>query len=804
MDKIDQVNIEEEGIDIRKWFLFFLRYWHLFVLSILLAQLLVFLIVSFSPRQYEVSAQILIRNDKNPLDKEQMFTSALYDPYKTENEKGILRSKSVTRNALRKLDFYTGYFELNKFRKIELYNQTPFIISKDTSHLQPLNLLFTVNFLNDSLIVIKSEGDNVALYDFATERIVKRINKFRFEDTARFGQVTGNAFCRFTLMPGYEFLSKSNIHKTFYFQFYSINQLIGMYRQFKIDNDRVSSMINVKLRCPNPLKGADFLNSLTNEYLRKGMERDNNKAEATIRFIDAQLIDIVDSLHQSSDRLQIFKSSNKVLDIGFQAEKVYNKIEELEAEKSKLLVRKRYFTYLLENLKSKAEISDLVVPGGLDISDPVLNKLIMELSTLYSDRAELSFNSVQNNPYINSLELKINDTRQKLAETARTILDATKISIDETELLIANTEKELNQLPKEQQKFLNIERKFKLNDELYTYLLTRRSEMEIFKASNLPANDLIDSADPNDAILVSPNKKASTMIALLLGIFLPATILYIRDTINNKIRTREDIQRLTKLPIVGQIIASRAVSVPAVISEPNSLLSESYRTLRTNLQFVIDESVSNAILVTSARQGEGKSFTALNLAAIYSFYGKKTILVDFDLRKSSINERLKLNAESGLSNYLSKNATFENIIIKNSKINFDLIVAGPVPPNPSELVASSLTLELFSRLKREYDIIIVDSPPVGIVSDAIMIYPHTDVSLLVVRYNFTHLDIFENTINDIKEKKIDKVNIVLNDLEISKGRYGYGYGYGYGYSKNSLKEGKKGRAKGLVSKKKRA
>jgi tyrosine-protein kinase Etk/Wzc len=489
--------------------------------------------------------------------------------------------------------------------------------------------------------------------------------------------------------------------------------------------------------------------------------------------------DIVDSLHLSGEQLQDFRSSNKVMNIGYQADKVYSHLEELAAEKAKLLVKKRYFDYLIQQLHSKAEMKELVSPATMDINDPVLNNLIIELSGLYSERTELSFNSIKDNPYLSSLDLKISDTRGKLLDAARGIKAATDIAIDETNTQIIDAESTLNRLPKDQQQLLSIERKFNLNDELYTYLLTRRSEMEIFKASNVPENEILDSADAEDAILVSPNLRLNLIIAFILGLLVPGIFIYFRETMNNRIRTREDILNYTQHPIIGQVIDSRNSDFPAVLKEPNSILTESYRTLRTNLQFIIDESVSNVLLVTSAIQGEGKSFTALNLASVYAFYGKKTILVDFDLRKSQLRSNLEIKTDKGLSNYLSKNCSFNDIILSNENINFDLIIAGTVPPNPSELVSSKLTSDLFNQLRKSYDIIIVDSPPLGIVSDALLIYPNCDISLLVVRYNYTSREVFENVLVDLTARNIQKVNIILNDIVISKSNYGYGYGYGY-------------------------
>lgn len=785
------VSIEEQGIDLKKWFRLFVSNWPIFVLclALVLAGSIVFIMVSLP--QYELRTNILISKDNNPLDKAQLFSTAFYnDPYQLENEKGVLSAKSVTQKAIRQLDFTTAYYVKRRFNKVELYNGSPFTVDKDTSHLQPVGIYFSVKLLNDSLLEVQAEGENVVLYDFSQNEVSRIIPDFHFSDTVSFGEITGNSFCRFNILPGFENLNSENLQRIFYFRFFSQRELVSFFRRFNVETNRGSSIIAVSFRHENPQKAADFLNKLTSEYLRRGVERDNQIASATIFFIDAQLIDIVDSLHLSGERLQDFRSSKKVMNIGYQADKVYTKIEELEAGKAKLLVKKRYFNYLIQNLQSKTEINDLVSPSTLEINDPVLNNLIIELADLYSERVELSFNSIKDNPYLNSLEHKINDTRGKLLDAAQSIKEATEIAIEETETQIVEAESTLNRLPKDQQQLLNIERKFKLNDELYTYLLTRRSEMEIFKASNIPENEILDGADAEDAQLVSPNIKLNLIVALLLGLMIPGIFLYFRETMNSRIRTRDDILRFSQHPLIGQVIDSKYSDFPAVLKEPNSVLTESYRTLRTNLQFIIDESVSNALLVTSAIQGEGKSFTALNLASVYAFYGKRTILVDFDLRKSQIRENLGITAEKGLSNYLSKNCSFDEIVYSSDSINFDLILSGPVPPNPSELVSSPLSAELFTRLKQNYDIIVIDSPPLGVVSDALLLYPFCDISLLVVRYNYTSLDVFENVMIDLNARNIKKINIVLNDVSLPKSRYGYGYGYGYGYLSGDEKKPK--------------
>lgn len=782
----EKIAIEEQGIDIKKWLVLFLRNWMFLLVCVVIAMACAMVYIVYTPPVYELSTNILVNNKANPLDKAQLFTSAFYnDPYQLENEKGVLNAKSVTRKALQQLDFDVAYYLKNRFNRTELYSATPFSVDIDTSHLQPLDVFFSVRFLSDTLIVINAEGEDVLLYDFITEKSHTSIKEFHFNDTLTFGQITGNSFCRFTLMPGFEYLSEENLRKTYYFRFCSIRQLTGTFRQFKIENDRGSSILHVSFRYTNPGKAAVFLNKLTAQYLQKGVERDNLIARATIRFIDHQLTEIVDSLYTSGERLQDFRTTKKVHDIGFQTEKAYSRLEILETEKAKLMVKKRYFNYLIENLQLKSEVNELVPPTTLDINDPVLNNLIMELVSLYSERAELSFNSIKDNPYISSLERKIADTRRKLLDASRNVLEATDISLEETDSQISEAEHELDHLPKAQQQLINIERRFKLNDELYTYLLTRRSEMEIFRASNIPVNEILDTADPEDARIVSPDIRVNLMIALMLGLLFPGAVIYLRETLNNKIRSREDIMKLTGHTLIGQVIDSKNTNFPAALMDPGSVLTESYRTLRTNLQFVINESAPNIILVTSAIQGEGKSFTALNLASVYAFYDKKTIMIDFDLRKSRISENLDIQTKKGLSNYLSKNATLDEIIIRDEKLNFDIILSGPVPPNPSELVSSALTSTLFTELRKRYDFIIINSPPMAIVSDALVIYPHVNTTLLVVRYNYTPTEVFETLLTDLKARDIRKINIVLNDISLSNSRYGYGYGYGYAYGYRS-------------------
>jgi capsular polysaccharide biosynthesis protein len=306
------IAIEEQGIDIKKWFGLFLRNWLLFFFSLVIALVVAILFITFSTPQYELATHILINKEQNPLDKAELFSSIYTDPYQLENEKGILRAKSVTASALKQLDFQTSYYATQKFNKVELYKNSPFTVEIDTTHLQPVGVFFSLIFINDSLMKIEAEGEEVTLYDFSTNQVLQKIPEFKFIDTVKFGEITGNSYCRFAILPGFTYIKNKELDKKYYYKFHSLGQLIRRFRNFKIENDRGSSILTISFRYRQPSKAADYLNKLIREYLIKGVERDNLIAEATIRFIDAQLVDIVDSLFLSGERLQDFQSSKDV------------------------------------------------------------------------------------------------------------------------------------------------------------------------------------------------------------------------------------------------------------------------------------------------------------------------------------------------------------------------------------------------------------------------------------------------------------------------------------------------------------
>ena len=778
----------EDSIDIKAFLFKCLRQWYYFGAFLGVAFLIAILFNKFTSPVYKVTNYVLVSDKEDPLDPQNFIGTSLYgNPYTLQNEIGLLQSKSLTERALRELNFYISYYRKERFFAADLYNQSPFLVVADTLFDQPLGVKFDVTFASDTLMIVRAAGKAITSYNYSTNTSTRLIAAFEYADTVSFGEVCGNQFCRFRIIPNFERMGQIKEHRKYSFEFNSLRQLISRFRVSEIEATKSSSILQVSVKCSNVSQGVDYLNKLTDIFLDKGIERDDRIAVSTIAFINNQLEGITDSLRYSEDKLQHFRATRGVANIDFQAQQTYQQMESLQDQKAELIVKSKYYSYLREYLLKNNRVDDLIAPSSMDISDPLLNNLIIELTRVYTERSEMSFNTIKDNPYLNSLESKIADIKAKLLENIDNIIHTSDISLKEIDIRIATIESAISKLPGSQRELLVIERKFKLNDAIYTYLLTKRSEIQISKASNIPSNEILDRASADDYIKVSPNPRMNYIVALLLGLLLPAAIVYLLDVFRNKIADKNDIQSITDIPIIGHIIHNTHKTGMVVAENTNSLIAESFRSLRTNFQFFNNAEGKYIVLITSIIKGEGKSFTSVNLGTVFAQNQKKVIVIDFDLRKAKIKQYLGIEADDGLSRYLSNNSPLEDVIFSSGIENLDVIPSGPIPPNPSELVSSEKTAILFEELKNRYDVILIDSPPIAMVSDALLLLKYANIKLVVVRQNFTPRNLFSSIINDLEKRNIQPLSIIINDEKAGLNGYGYNYGYGYGYGNETVR-----------------
>jgi capsular exopolysaccharide synthesis family protein len=402
--------------------------------------------------------------------------------------------------------------------------------------------------------------------------------------------------------------------------------------------------------------------------------------------------------------------------------------------------------------------------------------------------------SKEKNPMVQNVDEQIIQTKKLLLENISNMISNTRMTILELSNQIKSYEEQIKQLPTTQRAYLGYERKFALNDELYKFLMQKRAEAQIVMASNSPDNSIIDEARVSRTRKVAPISMTVYLVCLVFGCGIPAAFIFLKEIFNTKILERSDIEKISKYPIIGQIpyISPKdsQSSQTFVIDSPKSPVSEAFRSIRTNIEYIVQGKEKCIFSVIADSPGIGKTYISINMASIYAMYGKKTVLIGMDLRKPRLYQEFGISNKIGASSYLAGKASIDDIIQPSGKLpTLDIITAGPIPPNPAELIASDKCAQLFAELKERYDYIIIDTPPLLWVTDALLLMKHVDTSLYVVRQSVTNKKAFNIVVNDLAQRNYN-VSLVVNGINYqgaygyrySYGYGGYGYGYGYGYT----------------------
>ncbi|MDZ7776200.1 MAG: polysaccharide biosynthesis tyrosine autokinase [Bacteroidales bacterium] len=711
---------QEETIDFKALFFKIINNWYLFVITVFIALAVAFLFNKYSKTVYEVSTTVLVQDEQGSISTQELIGLNLSgDKQNLENEIGILKSFAVANRAVKAMNLEVSYFSENNFIVQELYQHPPFKVVFDKSHPQAPGIPFSIKILNKDQFQLEVEANEFSTYSYSSEKRIEVVKKsIAYEKKHSFGEWIETPYFRFKITS----FDKENFEelqtKSLFFKFNNLSELTKRLSQFTIEPiNREASILRLSIKGENKQKSVDFLNKLTEVYMDRGLEKKNQIATKTIEFIDDQLIDIKDSLEKAETKLQEFRLKNDVMNIEFQAEQLFEHMRELQNQKAQLMVKSKYYQYLKEYVtKNQSEkLDEIIVPSSMGIEDPVLAELIKRLTELYSEKARLSFSTKKDNVLTGQIDAKIRLTKETILENVNSIINTSEIAIKDINNRIAEISAKGDQLPMNQRKLFNIERQFKLFDNIYTFLMEKRSDAQITKASNLPDNEIVDKARVEAAEEVFPKTTLNFLIALLLGLLLPMGYIFGKDYFNDTITERKELEdALPDIPMLGHILHNDKDTNLVVHKSPKSSVSESFRSVRTNLEFITKSRGKAVISITSVIPGEGKTFIAENLALSYASFGKKTILLGFDMRKPKIYQDFGVNNLKGLSSYITGKDKLEDVIQKTSLENLDLIMAGPVPPNPAEIIASDETGELFKKLKETYDYIIIDTPPVGL------------------------------------------------------------------------------------------
>ncbi len=768
-------NFKEETIDIKKYIFKFLSYWYLFVITVFIAFCIAYLINRYSIPIYSVNSTILVRDKTNTLTSGIESIIEEFGLFKktrkanVENEIGILQSYYFANKAVKELDFGISYFSIGRINKPERYKNAPFVVNLDTSVGQLVNHPVYITILSKEKYRLEIK------------------NKFNINKVLKFGEQFINKTFNFniTLKDGFD-VNDPAIPENYYFLINDFNKLANQYKnKLTITTlTKKGSILNLSLQGYVPQKLVDYLNKITEVYIRAGLEEKNQIAINTVNFIDEQLEEIVDSLQVAEINLQNFRLSSKsIIDISQEGIAIFQKLEKVQAEKTLLNIKTKYYDYLLGYIESKNNFKDVIAPSVMGIDDPLLNSLISQLSQLFAEKGVILYSAKENNPSLNVINLKIQNVREALLENVRNIINATNISLNDVNKRIQKVEKEIQKLPVTERQLINIQRKFNLSDNLYTFLLEKRAEAGIAKASNIADNRIIDLARVDNVALVSPKRSLNYIIALILGLIVPLLFIVLKDFFNNSIVEKKDVEDNTNIPILGSVGHNKKDSDVIVFNNPKSSISESFRSLRTNLQYLLTEDNQRIVSINSIVNEEGKTFCAINLASVIAMLNKKTLLVGMDLRKPKIHKEFNLNNDIGISTYLINKSTIDEIIQPSHINNLYITTSGPIPPNPAELIETEKMKLFFQKVKQDYDYVIVDTPPIAIVTDALLLTKYTDANIFVVRQNYTSKNTLRLLDELYKKENIKNLCILINDVKVpAYYRYGYDYGYGYGYT----------------------
>jgi tyrosine-protein kinase Etk/Wzc len=686
-----------------------------------------------------------------------------------ENQMLILSSNSLISQAISELPFELDMYQKGLFNKLSFYPLNPLLVEVGYGEI-PSDGEFSVQYFSDEEfhLISLDEGSEM-------DTILNIGSPFKFR----------NSYLSVTIQPEVEEVYTAG--KKIYVKFRNEESLTQRYMgRLNIEAaSREGSIVLLSLEGTNKIKDKVFLDKLAELFIDNNLEKKNIEARRIIEFIDDQLADVSESLELTENELQEFRSRNRIMDVSAQAQQIIDQAVVLENAKSSLTLERNYFHSLDEYLAQESNDEMAIAPATMGIDDPNLESLMQELTAL---QAEFFSSGIgERNPLQSQTELRIRNTKQSIRETLQGILRANQIALDENERQINELNAKAATLPIKERQLLGIERKFNLNNVIYTYLLQRRAEAQIQYASNIPDNELIDlsqsSPDP-----IAPNFMVVYLFAITMGLGIPLFLIILIDTIRNKVNSEEELKQMTQLPIVGHVPHGRLGYNTVVLTDPQHKISEAFRALRYRLEFITQEVKCPIILFSSAMPGEGKTFSAVNLASAYSLAGKKTLIVGMDMRRPTLSKSFGLSEKEGLSTYLIGKVSLENVIFDSGYENLFVIPSGPVPPNPGELASSEKAKNMLSELKKMYDYIIVDTAPIGTVADNYATASIADAFLLVVRHNHSERRLIRNTLSDLSASGIKPPNLLLNDISSKGTSYRYSYNAKYSYQSGEKKE----------------
>lgn len=794
------VEEQEESLNLRALLVKYLIYWPWFIASVIICLGCAFLYLRFQAPVYNTTASVLIK-ESDPRSKAMTqangAVAALQDisgfsmTSNFDNEVEILKSRTLIKKVVSELGLYIQHSKDQTFGyDIPLYRNTPvkvYITPEEADKLQggaKFNMTYTPQgklSLTASYMLNQEKAEITASFDSLPAVLPTPVGVFSF---TRNDSVTLKEPVK---------LNAWVASPTAVAQSYATNLTVS-------PSSKTTTIAKISVKNAHKQRAVDFINRLVAIYNQDANDEKNEVAEKTAQFIEERIGIINAELGAAENQLATFKQQAGLTDLSSDAQLALqesSKYEQLRVENATQI-------QLVEFLKTyinQEENANEVLPANVGLKDQNLSTVIEQYNTMIIERKRLLRTSSESNPAIINMNTGIEAMRRSVQTTVESVLKGLYIAKADIDKQTSKFEARINKAPQQEKEFLTIARQQEIKAALYTMLLQKREENAITLASTATNGRIIEEALAGSAP-IAPKKMMIVLAALVIGLGFPIGLVFLRDLLKYKIESREDVQKITHAPILGELPRCDTKTTGSIVIQENknNMMEECFRGLRTNLLFMLEKG-QQVILISSTQPGEGKSFVAGNTATSLAFLGKKVLIMGMDIRKPGLNKVFRLsNRAVGITNYLS-DPEHVNLLdmVQPSDIspNLDILPGGPVPPNPTELVAREHLDHAIEELRKHYDYIILDTAPIAMIADTTIISRVADMCVYVCRADVTPKEGFEYINTLLREKKFKKIATVINDIDMSKrkhsygygyGRkYGYGYGYGYGYESSKKK-----------------
>ena len=785
---------DDKEIDIQELLFKYLIHWPWFVGAVIVCLIAAYVYLYIATPVYNISATVLIKDDKkggssnNVAGLDELGLSGLITSSQSiDNEIEVLRSKTLVKEVVNYLNLYVTYQDDDQIPSKELYKTSPVQVSMIPQEAENLKKNIVIE------MVVQPQGSldvNVKMRDKEIQKHFEKLPAILPTDqgTLSFFQTKDSISSKKMEEVSYPVQDVRHITATIS---QPMNVARGYCENLSIEpTSKTTSVVTLSLKNSSLQRGQDFINQLLEMYNRNTNNDKNEIAQKTAEFIDERIGIISKELGSTEADLETFKRDAGITDLSSDAQIALTS----NAEYEKKQVENRTQISLVEDLKKYLGHNEYeILPSNVGLKDITLAAQIDRYNEMLIERKRLLRTSTENNPAIINLDTSIRATKANVQATLEGTLQGLFITKADLDREAKRYMRRISDAPGQERQYVSIARQQEIKAGLYLMLLQKREENAIMLAATANNAKIIDDAIA-DVIPVSPKRSIIYLAALCLGIAIPVVVIYLIDLTKFKIEGRADVEKLTSVPIAGDIPLTDEKNTKegsiAVFENQNNLMSETFRNIRTNIQFMLQND-KKVILVTSTVSGEGKSFTSANLAISLSLLGKKVVIVGLDIRKPGLNKVFNLSSkEKGITQYLANPEMDLMSLVQSSDVNRNLYIlpGGTVPPNPTELLARDGLDKAIEILKKNFDYVILDTAPIGMVTDTLLIGRVADLSVYVCRADYTHKAEY-TLINELyHEKKLPNLCTIINGVDLKKRKYGYYYGYGkygkhYGYGK---------------------